>query len=94
MRREERRAAKRTLRGGGKRRGIRQSEEVRENRGHRQEVNRRCGRGRWEEKDRGGRESVDMCGLNGWSGRRKGGGVQRGRLRHLRASKTFWSCCN
>lgn len=82
MRREERRAAKRTLRGGGKRRGIRQSEEVRENRGHRQEVNRRCGRGRWEEKDRG------------WSGRRKGGGVQRGRLRHLRTSKTFWSCCD
>lgn len=83
-RREERGASKRASGGGGKRRGVRQSEEVRENRSDRQEVNGRCGRGRREVEDRGGR---------GDSGR----GDKLRRLRtqgERRRSEKLWSYYN
>ncbi len=54
QRREERGAAKRASGGGGKRRGVWQGKEVRENRSDWQEVNGRSGRRRRKKKDRGG----------------------------------------
>lgn len=77
-RRREEGAAERAPGGGGERWGVRQSEEVRENRSDRQDVNRRCGRRRWEVKDRGGsrdgrrgreRERGDLTGMKGRRGR-------------------------
>lgn len=64
--------------GGGERGGVRQGEEVRENRSDRQEVNGRCRRRRREEKDRGRRgdsrrggerERGDMAGIKVRRGR-------------------------
>lgn len=53
-RREERGADKRAPGGGGERRRVGQSEEMRENRSDGQDVDRGRDRWRWEEKDRGG----------------------------------------